>query len=67
MKIFAYRHHIGKGTLQEWKGRLTGLREHGEKITLKVVRLGDLWRETLDAKALAAVALWEGLRREGKV
>jgi len=30
-----------------------------------VVRLKDLWKETLDAKALSAVALYEGLKREG--
>jgi len=65
LKIFAYRHRIDKGTLGEWKGRLTGLREDGEKITLKVVRLKDLWKETHDAKALSAVALYDGLRREG--
>jgi ADP-sugar diphosphatase len=67
LKVFAYRHRIDGGTLDEWKGRLTGLRDHGEKITLKVVKLKDLWKETLDAKALSAVALWDGLRREGKV
>jgi ADP-sugar diphosphatase len=67
MKVFAYRHRIDKGTLNEWRGKLTGLREHGERITLKVVRLCDLWRETVDAKALCAVALWDGLKREGRV
>ncbi|KAF8248088.1 hypothetical protein K440DRAFT_626687 [Wilcoxina mikolae CBS 423.85] len=67
MKLFAYRHRIDKGTLKDWKGRLTGLREHGEKITLKVVRLCDLWKETVDAKALSAVALWDGLKRDGKI
>jgi len=67
MKVFAYRHRVDKGTQKEWKGRLTGQTEHGERITLKVVRLCDLWRETVDAKALSAVALWDGLKREGRV
>jgi hypothetical protein len=67
MKVFAYRHRIDKGMLKEWKGRLTGLMEYGERVTLKVVRLCDLWRETVDAKALSAVALWDGLKREGRV
>ena len=67
MKVFMYRHKIDAGTLDEWKGRLTGLRDEGEKITLKVVRLKDLWRETLDMKTLAAVALFDGLGREGKL
>jgi ADP-sugar diphosphatase len=67
LKVFAYIHKLERGMLEDWKGRLMGRRDHGEKITLKVVKLKDLWKETLDAKALAAVALWEGLNREGKV
>jgi len=67
IKIFAYRHSVKPGTLDEWRGKLTGLRDHGEKITLKVVRLRDLWKETADGKALAAVALYEGLRRESRI
>ncbi|KAL3965291.1 hypothetical protein ACCO45_002295 [Purpureocillium lilacinum] len=66
--IYSYERRIPRDQLREWSGRLTGLRDHGEKITLKVVPMKDLWREgARDAKALAAVALWEGLRREGKV
>ncbi|KAI5796028.1 hypothetical protein FPQ18DRAFT_256711 [Pyronema domesticum] len=67
LKLFLYRHTISKGTLEEWKGKLTGLREAREKITLKVVKLKDLWKETVDAKALSAVALYEGLKREGRI
>lgn len=62
MKIYAYVHKVEEGTLKDWQGRLTGLRDHGEKITLKVVRLEDLWKETRDAKALSALALWTGLK-----
>jgi hypothetical protein len=41
--------------LDEWTGKLTGLRDEGEKITLKLVRLEDLWWEgARDAKALRA-------------
>jgi 8-oxo-dGTP pyrophosphatase MutT (NUDIX family) len=67
LKIFAYVHKIPQGTLKDWQGRLTGLRDQGEKITLKLVKFSDLWRETKDAKALSAVALWGGLTREGKI
>jgi ADP-sugar diphosphatase len=66
--ILMHERRVPRSTLKEWQGRLTGLREEGEKITLKIVPMKDLWREGLrDAKALAAVALWEGLRREGKL
>jgi ADP-sugar diphosphatase len=47
---------------------LTGLRNEGEKITLKVVKLGDLWKEgARDAKTLSAWALYHGLKKEGKI
>jgi 8-oxo-dGTP pyrophosphatase MutT (NUDIX family) len=66
--IYMHERRVPKEQLGEWTGRLTGLREHGEKITLKLVRMKDLWREgARDAKSLAALALWEGLRRQGKL
>ncbi|KAK4039353.1 hypothetical protein C8A01DRAFT_47145 [Parachaetomium inaequale] len=66
--IYMHERRVPRAQLGQWTGKLTGLREHGEKITLKLVKMRDLWREgARDAKCLAAVALWEGLRREGKV
>lgn len=66
--IFLHQKRVPREQLKEWQGKLTGLRDHGEKITLKVVRLEELWREGgRDGKSLAAWALYEGLRREGKV
>ncbi|RYP40590.1 hypothetical protein DL767_001590 [Monosporascus sp. MG133] len=66
--IYIHERRVPRAQLREWTGKLTGLRDSGEKITLKLVRMRDLWREgARDAKCLAAVALWEGLRREGKL
>jgi len=66
--IFMHEKRVARHQLKEWSGKLTGLRDEGEKITLKLVPMRDLWREaSRDAKALCAVALWEGLRREGKL
>ncbi|KAL2262528.1 hypothetical protein VTK26DRAFT_1058 [Humicola hyalothermophila] len=66
--IYMHERRIPRAQLAEWEGKLTGLREHGEKITLKLVKMKDLWKVgARDAKALAAVALWEGLRREGRI
>lgn len=66
--IFLARKRLGREEIQGMKGRLTGLREHGEKITLKICRRDELWKVgARDGKALAAVALYEGLKREGKV
>ncbi|KAK6593412.1 nudix family [Botrytis cinerea] len=48
--------------------KLTGLRDQGEKITLKLVKLEDLWKEGgRDSKALTAWALYDGLKRTGKL
>ncbi|KAI0905224.1 hypothetical protein F4823DRAFT_627987 [Ustulina deusta] len=66
--IYMHERRVPRDTLKEWTGKLTGLRDQGEKITLKLVPMRDLLREgRRDAKALAALALWEGLRREGKL
>ena len=66
--IFLWQKRIPREQLQDWSGKLTGLRDQGEKITLKLTRLEDLWRVGVrDGKALAAYALYEGLRRVGKL
>lgn len=66
--IFLYQKRIPRGQLEDFRGKLTGLREHSEKITLKVVRLEDLWREgARDSKTLSALALYQGLRQAGKL
>lgn len=66
--VFVHERRVPRRSLDDWAGKLTGLRDHGEKITLRLVRMRDLWREgRRDAKCLAAVALWEGLRREGRL
>ncbi|WYZ39329.1 hypothetical protein EsH8_III_001243 [Colletotrichum jinshuiense] len=66
--IYSHERRIPREQLKDWSGKLTGLRDHGEKITLKLVPMRNLWREgARDAKCLGALALWEGLRREGKL
>jgi hypothetical protein len=53
--IFLHEKRVKREQLDEWTGKLTGLRDEGEKITLKLVRLEDLWWEgARDAKALRA-------------
>ncbi|KAI9732216.1 MAG: hypothetical protein M1834_004313 [Cirrosporium novae-zelandiae] len=62
--IFLCRKRMPKKEIEELQGKLTGLREHGEMITLKLVPLEKLWQEGgRDGKALAAWALYEGLRK----
>ncbi|KAF2477449.1 nudix hydrolase 14 [Lindgomyces ingoldianus] len=62
--LFLWQKRVPRSFLDGLRGRCTGLRNEGERITLKVVKLEDLWREgARDAKALAALALYEGLRK----
>ena len=66
--IFLHQRRVDRAELDKWTGKLTGLREHGEKITLKCMRLDSLWREcSRDAKALCAWSLYHGLQTAGKL
>ncbi|KAG8525856.1 uncharacterized protein KY384_000616 [Bacidia gigantensis] len=65
--LFLWQKRVPRETLKDWQGKLTGLRQHGEKITLQLCRLEDLWKiGARDSKILGAVTLYEGLRREGR-
>jgi ADP-sugar diphosphatase len=66
--LFLARKRLDRAEIESLKGRLTGLRDHGEKITLKLCRLDELWKiGARDGKTLAALALYEGLQRAGKI
>jgi len=61
--IFLCQKRIPRGDLKKLDGKLTGLREENERITLKLVPLSDLWKVgSRDAKALAGAALYAGLK-----
>ena len=66
--IFLCEKELPRKEIEDVQGRLTGLHKDGEKITLKLVPLKNLWKEgARDGKTLAALALYEGLKREGKI
>lgn len=66
--LFLCQKRMSRKEIDEMQGRLTGLRKDGEKITLKIVPLEELWREGMrDGKALAAWALYQGLKKEGVI
>lgn len=66
--LFLCQKRLARKDIEGLQGRLTGLRQEGEKITLKVVPLEDLWKEGLrDGKTLAAWALYNGLKQEEKI
>ncbi|KAL8835750.1 MAG: hypothetical protein Q9176_006759 [Flavoplaca citrina] len=66
--IFLWQKRVPRDQLKEWQGKLTGLREHGEKITLMLCPLDHVWKHGgRDAKVLAAWTLYHGLQREGRI
>ncbi|KAH7374385.1 hypothetical protein BKA66DRAFT_496937 [Pyrenochaeta sp. MPI-SDFR-AT-0127] len=66
--LFLCKKRLTRRHMDWLKGKATGLRDEGENITLKLVPLSTAWREgARDAKALAALALYENLKREGKL
>jgi ADP-sugar diphosphatase len=66
--LFLARKRLHRAEIESMKGKLTGLRDHGEKIKLKLCRLDELWKiGARDGKTLAALALYDGLKRAGKI
>ena len=66
--LFLHQRRVSRAQLEEWQGRLTGLRDQGEKITVKIVSLKEAWAVGgRDGKTLAALGLYWKLREEGKV
>ncbi|CAG7940324.1 unnamed protein product [Penicillium olsonii] len=66
--LFLCQKTMPRKEIDELQGKLTGLRDEGEKITLKIVPLGDLWKAGVrDGKTLAAWGLYQGLKKEGLI
>lgn len=63
--LFLCQKRMPQKEIEKLQGKLTGLRDEGERITLKVVPLKDLWKVgARDGKTLAAWALYQGLKQE---
>ena len=52
VQIMYLEKNITKEELEAIKGRLTGLRSHGELITLRVVPFDEIWKVSGDAKTM---------------
>jgi ADP-sugar diphosphatase len=66
--IFLWEKEMDRQSIENLRGKLTGLRKEGEFITLRVCDYEDLWKEGLrDGKTLAAWALYEALNRAGPI
>lgn len=66
--LFLARKAMPRSEIEKMQGKLTGLRDHGEKISLKIVKLKDAWKVAgRDAKTLSALCMYDGLTKEGKI
>lgn len=62
--IFLWEKVLDRQEIQDLKGKLTGLRRQGEKITVRILDYEELWKVgARDAKTLAAWSLYEALKR----
>ncbi|KAF9336870.1 hypothetical protein BG006_007093 [Podila minutissima] len=67
LKLFVCFKDMEWKELQALEGKLGGLRDHGENITLAIVELKDAYKAAPDAKLLSALALLHALKAEGKL
>ncbi|KAJ2803282.1 hypothetical protein H4R20_002956 [Coemansia guatemalensis] len=59
IRLFACEKRVSEDELSQLRGKLSGLRNDGEFITLRLVRLCDLWKQCRDMNATAAAYLWD--------
>ncbi|KAI8884594.1 hypothetical protein K501DRAFT_79128 [Backusella circina FSU 941] len=62
LRLFVCIKEMTDGQIDELQGKLTGLREQGENITLKLVELENAWRYSPDAKLLSSLTLYQALK-----
>ncbi|KAG0056299.1 hypothetical protein BGZ83_005666 [Gryganskiella cystojenkinii] len=67
LRLFVSRKDMEWTEMQALEGRLGGLREHGESITLSLVNLKDAYKVAPDAKLLSSLALYNALKADGKI
>lgn len=64
--LFLWEQEMERLEIESLKEKLTGNKQQGEMITLKLIPYGDLWRVAArDAKTMVAWALYESLKRAG--
>lgn len=67
LRLYVCRRQVEPGVITELEGRLTGLREEGERIKLHIVPLEEAWRISPDSKLLSCLALYDRLKQSGEL
>jgi ADP-sugar diphosphatase len=62
--IYLWEKVMDRQEIENMKGKLTGIRTQGERITVRILNYEELWKVgARDAKTLAAWSLYEALKR----
>ncbi|ORX58676.1 hypothetical protein DM01DRAFT_1405322 [Hesseltinella vesiculosa] len=61
LRLFVCRKEMAGTEIASLQGKLTGLRDEGEQITLKIVPLKDAWQHSPDMKLLSSLFLYNAL------
>ncbi|PWA03543.1 hypothetical protein BB558_000225 [Smittium angustum] len=59
VRLLAYEETMDHKDILSLENKLGGLIEHGEKIVLRLVKIKDLWKSTVDMKATSSLYLWD--------
>ncbi|KAI9319620.1 hypothetical protein BX666DRAFT_2024701 [Dichotomocladium elegans] len=62
LRLFLCIKKMKSKDIKDLEGKLTGMRDSGENITLKLVPLRDAWKTAPDAKLLSSLALYHALQ-----
>lgn len=62
IRLFTFSRDVSAEELAAWNGKCTGVLEEGEQITLKIVRVADLWKIP-DAKTVVASILYTAYKQ----
>lgn len=64
IRLFMCIKELPRSEIKKLEGKLTGLRDRGENITLKLVSLKEAWKAAPDAKLLCSLALYHALKHD---
>ncbi|KAI7896341.1 uncharacterized protein EV154DRAFT_435447 [Mucor mucedo] len=64
LRLFVCIKNMEGSEINKLEGKLSGLRDQGESITLKLVPLKDAWKSSPDAKLLSSLALYHSLKNK---
>eukprot|EP00756_Hemistasia_phaeocysticola_P060547 Hpha_TRINITY_DN4119_c0_g1::TRINITY_DN4119_c0_g1_i2::g.194641::m.194641/K18447/NUDX14; ADP-sugar diphosphatase len=65
VEVYLWKKEVLPEYIQSSRKRLNGKRSDGDMMTLLLAPVNEAWKETPDARSLAALSLYENLRSQG--